>query len=140
MKKAVITGASGFIGKALTKKLLEEDIEVYAIVRSKNKVKEFLNNPFFHVIESDLENYKNIDQNLIEQGTDAFFHLSWEGTFGEKFRDYRLQMNNSIFSADAINLALKIKSKKFIMASTVNIFETLGYFEKINIINNPLFI
>lgn len=37
MKKAIITGASGFIGKALCKRLLDEGYYIYAVVRNKEK-------------------------------------------------------------------------------------------------------
>lgn len=33
MKKAIVTGATGFIGKWLTRELVSQGIEVYALVR-----------------------------------------------------------------------------------------------------------
>lgn len=35
MKKVIVTGASGFIGKALVKRLLKDNVEVWAIVRDR---------------------------------------------------------------------------------------------------------
>ena len=38
MKKAILTGATGFVGKWLIKILLEADVDVTVIVRDKNKL------------------------------------------------------------------------------------------------------
>lgn len=130
MKKVVVTGASGFIGKALTKKLLEKKIEVFAIVRDCKKMDEFKDDPLISIVEADLKGYSNIDESRLSGDVDVFYHLAWEGTFGAPFKDYKLQMNNSIYSADALDLAIRSKSKKFVMASTVNVLETINYFGK----------
>ena len=37
MKSAIVTGANGFVGTWLTKKLLEENVKVYAVVKDENE-------------------------------------------------------------------------------------------------------
>lgn len=38
MKTAVVTGATGFIGRHLVDALLERNVEVWAVVRDKRKI------------------------------------------------------------------------------------------------------
>jgi len=57
MKKAIITGASGFIGKALCKRLLNDGYYVYAVVRNKEKMKDIVENNNLKIIVLDLKNY-----------------------------------------------------------------------------------
>ena len=37
MKKAIVTGATGFIGKFLVRELIKQNIEVIAVVRKETK-------------------------------------------------------------------------------------------------------
>lgn len=61
--KILILGANGFIGNALSKKLLDnQNIEVYALDLSCNKLGHSINNPRFHFIEGDI----NISNEWIE--------------------------------------------------------------------------
>jgi nucleoside-diphosphate-sugar epimerase len=61
--KILILGANGFIGNALTKKLLEKTSnEVYAMDLSNNKLDHSISNPRFHFIEGDI----NISNEWIE--------------------------------------------------------------------------
>ena len=42
MRKVILTGATGFVGKWLIKTLLEADVDVTVIVRNKNRKDTFL--------------------------------------------------------------------------------------------------
>lgn len=131
MSNVVITGASGFIGRALTRACLNEGKEVYAIIPDKTRMYD-INDSKLHLIEATFEDYINL-KSLDCGDIDFFYHLAWDGTSGEPFKNYRLQMNNAIYSGDAVELAIAWKAKKFIMASTINIVEVMGYYGKDNI-------
>lgn len=137
MKKVVITGASGFIGQALTKYFLNKTIEVYAIVRKGEQLRNFQDNEYLHTVEIELEDYLRFDKWDGIPEVDAFFHLAWAGhmgqTFGIAFQNYRLQMENASYTGDAISAAIYLKAKKFVMASTINVIEAMDYFGKSNI-------
>ena len=60
MKKVIIAGASGFIGKALTQKLLREGTEVFAIVRAKREIPEWQESAQLHIIEAELREYRQL--------------------------------------------------------------------------------
>lgn len=117
IKVAVITGATGMIGMALTQYLLSEGITVAACVRQGSAHRERLEklqkewdmprqtvrakkqtenaaegrSGVLHIVEADLEALK--EESTLRRlqdllGTaDAFFHLGWAGTFGALARN-----------------------------------------------------
>lgn len=132
MKKAIITGASGFIGKALCKRLLDEGYYIYAVVRNKEKMKDVIENKFLKVIELDLEKYIDLWK-YIDDKVDYFFHLAWDGVYGESLKSYERQLQNVKYSCDTAISASKMKVGKFIFAGTVNELEIVSYINKYNI-------
>ncbi|MDU5104017.1 MAG: NAD(P)-dependent oxidoreductase [Clostridium butyricum] len=129
MKKVIITGASGFIGKSLIMELLKNEVQIYAIVRDKNNIKELKDNNNINIIEADFTEYNNL-HNLIDDDIDVFYHFAWDGTYGSKLNDVELQLENVKKSYIALEEAIKMQCKKFIMAGTINELEIRGYLEK----------
>lgn len=127
MNRVIITGASGFIGKALTKKMLEYGIEVYAIIRNIDKISDLSNFKNLVIVEAKLDNYKNLASQITERGFDVFYHFAWEGVAGESFKNHELQLSNAIYACDAILTAIELKCKKFVFAGTINEFEVQKY-------------
>ena len=134
MQKVIITGASGFIGKALTKKLLDEGITVYAVVRNKLKLTDFAHYDNLKIIECEMNNYKTLNEKILDKNFDVFFHLAWDGVFGNEFLNYDKQLKNVIFTCDAFNNAILLNCKKFIFMSTVGRYEVCEYINK-NMLN-----
>lgn len=88
MKKIIITGANGFIGKTLVNRLQNENIEVVALVRSKEQVN-FFNQKNIECIIGDITD-KNSLLNLPE--ADILFHLA--GVIDHtKGQDYLREVN-----------------------------------------------
>ena len=127
MENVIITGASGFIGKALTKKLLEEGNNVYAVVRKKEKLKGLLEYKNLIPVECELSQYKELSSLIPKDSYQSFFHFAWEGTFGESFKDYHMQLKNAAYAGDAINAAITLGCKKFILAGTIVELEVKRY-------------
>ena len=122
MKKVIITGAGGFIGGALTQKLIDKNITVYGVDISENMLKKFGGYKNFIPIIADFSRYENLHE-MIKDEIDVFYHLAWQGVFGEAFKNYELQLNNTKYACDALVQAIKIKAKKFVFAGTYNEFE-----------------
>lgn len=116
MKRVVITGGTGFIGKRLTDEMLKNDIEVIMFVRDKNKCSSGIANGC-RVIEYYSEEYKGlIDENM---PIDAFYHLAWEGVAPEKKNDRLIQIKNIDFAMEMLEYALELGVKRFIATGTV---------------------
>ncbi|MCM1161408.1 MAG: NAD(P)-dependent oxidoreductase [Roseburia sp.] len=128
MKDAVITGANGFIGSAILKMLVKNNIKVYAVVRNRESLKEFWGNSLVDIIESDFAHYEKELPERIPKDVDVFYHIAWEGAYGPILGDYTQQIKNIQYTCDAITMAHKLQCKKFIMAGTINELELLQFF------------
>lgn len=115
MKTAVVTGASGFIGGALTQRLLEGGYTVYGVGRKSEYLRRFDNEQFIPVV-ADLSEKRLSD--LIARDVDVFYYLSWGGTLGGKdLYDVRLQMDNAAVAAAVCEDAAQF-AKRFIFVSS----------------------
>lgn len=136
MKKVIITGASGFIGKALVKRLLSEKVEVFALVRNESKMQDLINVENLHLINADMNEYKNLPNLIKERNFDAFFHLAWDGTFNYEYRNYTKQLLSAIYTCDALISSKSLNAKKFIFTSSVNQYTK---FNEENITNRDIY-
>lgn len=127
MKKVIITGASGFIGKALAERLLKEGSTVYAVVRNKSGIKDLEKYSSLVTIQAEFIDYSNLPELVKEKDIDVFYHFGWEGVFGDAFMDYELQLCNSKTACDAVMAAINLKCRKFVFAGTINEYEVKKY-------------
>lgn len=126
MKKAVVTGASGFIGKALTQRLLEAGCQVCAVVRDTAKLAD-LPQDRLEIVQAELSEYTVLHEYIADRDFDVFFHLAWDGTFGDSFRDYHQQMDNAAYAGDALMAAVRLEAKRFLFVGTVVELEAKHY-------------
>lgn len=133
MKKVIITGAGGFIGKSLVEYLLKKNICVVGIDINDNNLLDLKNNINFRFINASFENYDNLEKTINDTEFDIFYHFAWDGVFGTPFKDYALQLSNTKYACDAIKIAINLKCKKFVLAGTMNQFETLDYMTRADI-------
>ena len=120
MKKAVVTGANGFVGSWLVKELVEQNFYVYSVVKDENEIVSEINGfENSEIVYCDLSKIKNLAEIIGEKEIDAFFHLAWVGSGGPLRADYKIQLNNSIYSCDAAFAAKEMNAKRFLCAGTV---------------------
>ena len=93
MKKVIITGANGFIGKNLSEFLIDKDITVYAVDKefreidetdSKSKKKIFIRN--------ELVNISVLPELITDRDIDVIYHLAWDGVNPEMRNDFSKQI------------------------------------------------
>lgn len=130
MEKVIITGADGFIGSNLIKKLVENNIEVWAVVYPNSITKERVNNlENVHCIECDI-------QELVEhcsefpKDADVFYHFAWQGVNAADRDNLELQLININLCLLCIRFAGIIKAKKFLLPGSTS--EYLYYGKPIN--------
>lgn len=126
MKTAIVTGASGFVGKALLTELSQHGVTVYAVVRDPAAVEEQGKLPGVHIISCDMEHIQLL-ANKIPIGADAFFHLAWSGSTGPERGDYALQLTNAKWTMDAVTVAQLLGCKKFVGAGTLAEYDVNAY-------------
>jgi len=118
MLRAVITGATGAIGTALIKKLLEENAEILVIARKNSQRNNCIpQHPKLQVIECDLDEIHQLE-NKTGKSWDVFYHFAWAGTMGAGRNDSAVQEQNVQFSLDALALAQRLHCKTFIGAGS----------------------
>lgn len=120
---AVITGATGMIGVALVEFLLGQGISVTALVRrDSEKVKRLPLHTRLRKVELDLTELSCEEalfaSGLLEQTQDAFFHLGWDGTFGDSRNNMDLQNNNIHYTLEAVRLAKRLGCQVFVGAGS----------------------
>lgn len=119
MKKVVITGANGFIGSSLLKRMLKDQVEVYAIDINFT-VCRLPDSPLVHCIETGLDdNDKLIELLALAKGCDAFYHLAWRGVNGPDKAAPAIQLENAKIATTCAAVAKAIECKKFLCAGTV---------------------
>ena len=129
MTRAVVTGATGFIGHALTEKLLAQGVEVAAVGRDEQKLNELYSHGA-KTFRVSFEDYVRLAEIIGGWEPDVFYHCAFSGGFGgAALRDYSLQLGNAKHACDAVVSALKMGTKKFVLASTVNAVELRSLIE-----------
>ena len=115
MQTIVVSGASGFVGKAVCEKLAENNFRVIALVRTKSSAKEF--------------KHKNISSKVVDifnetslanaiKGSSVFFHFI--GT-SRKTTDQSYDKMNVESTQIALNACKKSSVKKFVYLSGLGV-------------------
>lgn len=117
-KKAIVTGATGFIGSWMAVELLKSGWEVTAIVRNENKLlPEIKDDPHCVIVKKDLNALTAED---IPAGDyDVFFNLGWAGVSPEQKNDVQLQVSNISMTLNALYVCNAVGCKLFISTGTV---------------------
>lgn len=127
MKTAVVTGATGFIGNALTRKLIQEGVFVYAVGRSEKKLESLSRLQNVAVIQARFEEYGSLAEK-VNCAPDVLYHCAYAGGFSaDALKDYSLQLDNAKYACAAVESAIGMHCKKFVLTSTVNTAEILTF-------------
>lgn len=131
MRKALITGADGFIGRNLVDVLLEDNIELYAIVHPDHNIYEGdkTGNEKLHIKCLDLNEVLNHIKEF-PTDIDVMYHFAWMGVKPELRNNLDIQMKNISMSLDCMKLAAAIGIKKVIFPGSTS--EYLYYGKPIN--------
>lgn len=119
--KAIVTGATGFIGAALCEELLKNGYVVAAVVRpGSTKIEKMLTlqqqNTQLQIVECALENLSELEQMVGK--AELFYHLAWNGSSGNERNDFAIQYSNIKYTAEAIQVAKKCGCVKWIGAGS----------------------
>ncbi|MDR0784848.1 MAG: NAD(P)-dependent oxidoreductase [Treponema sp.] len=122
MKKAIVTGAGGFIGRTLTVELLAHGVETVALdVEGIDFAKRLPKSDGLRIVECDLSRLLSLGEGERKPfaGADVFYHLGWEGSAGDARADYAVQLRNVQWSLDAVNFAKESGCSRFVGAGSI---------------------
>ena len=116
MKKVIVTGANGFIGSSLIKKLIANNVEVVAvdITFAGNRLPD---SNLITKVESGVE--AALAEKIPAGEYDAFYHLAWKGVNGAEKADPSVQLANIQMAVDCANICKQLNVKKLLCAGTV---------------------
>lgn len=130
MKKVIVTGANGFVGRHLLKRLLEEGVEIFAIVRKVIKMEELSDeyDKINWVIGDLYQDTESIVNALLENGgghADCFYHLAWNGVASCYKNDYEEQIKNITIGMNVLVICKAVGCTRFINLGTVGEYVSL---------------
>ena len=118
LQGAIITGATGAIGIALTKLLSHKKIPVLAVIRKNSSRKKYINGlPNVKVLECDLSDFDRLEIDRSEK-YDVIFDLAWEGSNQGARQDPEIQEKNVGYIPAIIDFAQRSGCKTFIGAGS----------------------
>ena len=125
MNKYIVTGAGGYIGSEVVKKLIFNGSFVYGLVRDKSK---YDDSEYIKYYEFNDENDLALISNEISDKICGIFHFAWGGAYGESRCNYDTQVSNILIEQMVIKLAKNINATKIINCASIYEFEIYNEF------------
>ena len=121
MKRALVYGADGFIGKKLVEKLAKQDIEVISVVPDfvDEKSKDELKKHSLHVFECNLNKVRQDLKQIVQEQIDVTYFLAWDGLTNDGLLDYGRQINNVTYMLDLMRVSGELGAEKFIGSGSI---------------------
>lgn len=118
MKKVIVTGANGFIGSSLIKKMCAKKVSVVALdisfANSRLPKSEYITE-----VETSLDNVQTLQGKIPEDEYDAFYHFAWQGVNGADKANPNIQMKNVQMTINCVTVAKNVGCKKILCAGTI---------------------
>ncbi len=120
MRKAIVSGSTGFLGYHLVRELIKHGITVYALYRPGTANLDRLRG-LSHVklVPCALEMLGKLPEKCEERDFDVFYHLAWQGSTGQERESSRVQIDNIKWTMEAADAAARLKCGKFVATGTV---------------------
>jgi len=133
LKKALVTGANGFVGSWLCRELTANHAEVYAVVKDENEnIDNIIDLPGLHIVYCELSQIMDLPQKIPVRDIDVFYHMAWVGVSGPLGSDYNVQLENVRYSCDAVSACHEMCCPRFIFSSSIMEYECAKALQTIN--------
>jgi len=114
-RKVLVTGATGFIGSNLVRRLLKGGYEVYILIRAQSdlwRIEDIKDRLRIHT--ASLENYAELDKAVSEIKPEIIFHLATYGGFSSQSEPDRIISTNVIGTMNLFRACLKTGFSLFV--------------------------
>ena len=125
MKKVILTGATGFVGNAVLRELIKNNIYVIAISRS-DSPKNIPDSDLVRYISCDLSEMNSLVNKISDKDIDTFYHFAWNGSAGPARADTNLQLKNAQWTIDSLNVAKELGCNRFVAAGSIMEHKTIA--------------
>lgn len=124
MRKAVVTGANGFVGTAVCNELAQQGVEVIAVVRHPDEpIASIANNEKIRIVYCDLSDFGKLDSIILDRDIEVFYHFAWVGSAGPLRGDSEVQLKNVKYTCDSVKACSAMGCEKFVFASSIMEYE-----------------
>ncbi len=118
IQNAIISGATGTIGTALTELMVNQGANVLILTRAESgRNHRIIEHPNVWVLQCDYQHLDEVE-NKTGKEWDCFFHFAWAGAAGDERNDMFLQNNNVKVALSAVGFAKRFGCRKFIGAGS----------------------
>lgn len=125
MKKAIVTGANGFVGSNVCKELSKKGIKIYAVIKDTNEnISNIENLDGIEIVYCELDEIETLYDKISDRDIDVFYHFAWVGVSSKLRSDEIVQTTNALWTARALKIADKMRCKKFVNAGSIMEKET----------------
>ncbi len=118
MNSVIITGANGFIGSSLIKKLVEKGTKVLAIDVSFTP-SHMPKSDIVTTVETFITDSEDLITKIPRGEYDAFYHFAWAGVNGAIKADPIAQIKNIEMASVCMKVCKQLDCKKFLCAGTI---------------------
>lgn len=125
MNKAIVTGASGFLGSNVCKTLSEKGVKIYAVVKEiDSRAEELRSLNGVEIIPCSLDQIETLPDRIPDRDVDVFYHFAWTGSAGPMRCNEEIQLQNALWTARALRTAHQMQCTKFVNAGSIMEKET----------------
>lgn len=125
MKKVILTGATGFIGRHLTQRLLKENAEVIAVTMEGDPMVGQMHELGVRTVTCNLSDIGHLPELINDRDIDCIFHLAWQGVSDAYAKNPEVQLNNTRAVLDCILAAKEMRIKRFLGAGSLHETEAM---------------
>ncbi len=136
MKKAIVTGATGFIGRFLVRELVKQGVDVLAVIRKDSKNAVCIDELGVRKIECNIVNFKYLSTIIKDRDIDALFHIAWQGVSDEDAKNQEIQLLNLNSTLDLIDVCNELGIKTFVGCGSMHEVEALVEMSNDKVVTN----
>lgn len=136
MKKAIVTGGMGFIGRNLVRELHNNNVFVIVVDKYIGAAKDDSQTRY---IRCELSDINKLPELIPDRNIDIVFHLAWQGVADADTGNYAVQMANVKAVLDLLDAAKQMQISNFLGAGSLHEIEGRVEMETEKPIRNPRF-